>query len=184
MKKLLTIGYYVLIAGILLVSLLFISTLFKIPGNFSAKIVLSGSMEPAIMTGSLVVIKPLSDYNVGDIITFGGKTSVPTTHRIVKVRVESGEKVFTTKGDANGSQDSKEISQKDVIGKVLFSIPYMGYVFDFAKRPVGLVIFVIIPAGIVAIEELFKIYREIKKTVLKKKKEKEEGKTEDKKDEE
>ena len=121
MDKLFTFGYYILIAGILIIAILLGASMFPIPGNFDVKIVLSGSMEPAIPTGSLVVIKPSDTYHVGDVITFGGslKNNVPTTHRIVKVRAESGEKVFITKGDANAHEDSKEVREKDIVGKVV-----------------------------------------------------------------
>src|SRR3989338_8215020 len=63
---------------------LFFAPLLPIKGNIEIKIVKSGSMEPAIKTGSIVVIKPASLYGVGDVITFGedSRTTYPTTHRI------------------------------------------------------------------------------------------------------
>ena len=75
----LLIGFIAVIGGLLIVSILPIS------GNYEIKIVMSGSMEPAIKTGSIVIVKPADFYEIGDSITFGGDTRVimPTTHRII-----------------------------------------------------------------------------------------------------
>ena len=76
---------YLLGAAICVIALFLIVAILPIPGNVELKIVQSGSMEPAILTGSIVVIKPSSAYEVGEVITFGSdtKTQVPTTHRDV-----------------------------------------------------------------------------------------------------
>jgi len=157
--------YYVLIAGIVAVAILLIVSMFPITGNYQVKVVLSGSMEPAIHTGSVVIIKPESNYEVGDIITFGKdtKTDIPTTHRIIKQRAESGKMLYTVKGDANEDPDSREVREDEIIGKVLFSIPYLGYMVDFAKKPIGFVLLVAVPAGIIVIDEIRKIWIEARR---------------------
>lgn len=129
------------------------------------KIVSSGSMEPAIKVGSIVIIKPQSEYGVGDTITFGGrrKNEIPTTHRIVASRVSNGEILFATKGDANESVDPAEIKESDVVGKVLFSIPFIGYIIDFARKPFGIVLIIVIPALLIVYDEINKIVKEIKR---------------------
>jgi signal peptidase len=150
---------------IIIFGLFVLSTAIPLPGNFQIKIVQSGSMEPAIKTGAVVVIKPVGTYDVGDVITFGEDSadSVPTTHRIVNSRLQAGQVLYTTKGDANDDADIGEISQRDIIGKVLFDIPYLGFVLDFARKPIGFVLFVGIPVGIIFFEEVRKIIREVKK---------------------
>jgi len=127
--------------------------------------VLSGSMEPTIKTGAVVVVKPEADYKIGDIITFGlnTKTQTPITHRIHDIKVVGGNAVYITKGDANNAPDVKEIQKSDIIGKVLFSIPYLGYLVNFIKRPIGFMLIIIVPAGIVIYDEIRKIYAEVKK---------------------
>jgi len=174
-SKLFKAIYYILIAGILAIALLLVVSIFPITGNFNTKIVLSGSMEPAIHIGSVVVIKPSEDYKIGDIITFGKdtKTDVPTTHRIIEMRAEAGKMIFQTKGDANENADAREVKESEVIGKVLFSIPYLGYLVDFAKKPVGFALLVVIPAGIIVIDELGKIWKEITRMKTKEKDESE-----------
>ena len=164
MQKLFKTAYILFVVAVVTLGLLLIASLFPIPGNYALKIVQSGSMEPAIHTGSIVVIKPENTYHVGDIITFGEdtKTKVPTTHRIVSDRVESGLFIFTTKGDANENADPKEVRQSDVKGKVLFSIPYVGYLLDFARKPLGFVLLIVVPAIVVVVDEVGSIWREIR----------------------
>ena len=134
-------------------------------GNYKIMTVLSGSMEPAIKMGSVVVVKPADDYKIGDVITFGSysKTKPPTTHRIHNIKVLKGRVSYITKGDANEEPDNREISEREIIGKVLFSIPYLGYAVDFTKKPIGFALIIIIPAGIVIADEVKKIYAELKK---------------------
>jgi signal peptidase len=156
--------YYLFITAIIVIALLLLATLVPIPGNFKVKVVKSGSMEPAIKTGGLVVIRPEESYGVGDIVTFGKdtKTQIPTTHRIVAISGEGSQRTFVTKGDANNAEDPTVTRLADIHGKVLFSIPYMGYVLDFAKRPLGFILLVGVPALVIIVEEIMKIIREIK----------------------
>ena len=170
MKKLLKIAYYILFAAIAAVALLLIVSIFPITGNYEVKIVLAGSMEPAIKTGSVVVIKPELNYKIGDIITFGKDTKkdIPTTHRIVETRAISGKMLYTTKGDANGDPDAREVREKEIIGKAIFSIPYLGYMLDFAKKPIGFALIIIVPAIVIAYDEIKKIWKEIKRMRKKK----------------
>ena len=166
MKKLIKIPYYFLVFGVVAIGLLILATLMPIPGNFKVKIVRSGSMEPAIKTGGIVVIHPAVSYGVGDVVTFGKdtKTQIPTTHRIIK---DDGG-VFTTMGDANDAPDPSTIRTGDIGGKVVFSVPYLGYILDFAKKPLGFALIVGIPAILVIFDELAKIWKEIQKIRRKK----------------
>lgn len=176
MKKIFKTIYYLIIAVVVFIALLIIISAFPITGNIKMFTVLSGSMEPTIHTGSVVVIKPVSSYQVGDIITFGKntKTELPTTHRISAVKAIEGNMVYKTKGDANNSEDTTETPQKEILGKTLFSIPWLGYVVDFVKKPMGLMIVIVIPAVIIVYDQLQKIFKEIKKLTFKMKKVEEE----------
>jgi signal peptidase len=153
------------IAFIVLVAILLIFSAFPIPGNYKVLVVQSGSMEPKIKTGSMVVVKPAQDFKIGDVITFGpySKTKAPTTHRIYDMKVVGGEAVYITKGDANNAPDTREIKKADIVGKVLFSVPYLGYAVDFAKKPIGFALLIIVPAALIIVDEIKKIYAEIKK---------------------
>ena len=175
MQKLYKAGYYLFSAALLGVGILLIATLFPVPGNYEVKVVLSGSMEPAIKVGSLAIVKPVELYKTGDVITFGkdDRNNIPTTHRIIAEQVVSGEFIFTTKGDANDDPDAREVREDEIIGKVIFDIPYLGFILDMARKPLGFVILIGIPAGLVAFDEIGKILREIKKMRSKKKDEEE-----------
>jgi len=175
MKKVFKIIYYVILGIIIFVALLLIISVFPITGNIKTMSVLSGSMEPNIHTGSVIVVKPVSNYKVGDVISFGPntKTQIPTTHRIAEMRIESGQNIYKTKGDANNAEDNKEVLQKEILGKVYFSMPCMGYIVDFVKKPWGLILVIVIPAVIIVYDEVNKIIIEItkmkeQKTLLKK----------------
>ena len=171
MKKFSKIGYCLVIAFLVIITGLLFFSMLPITGNFEIKTVLSGSMEPAIKVGSVVVIKPVDVYEIGDVITFGKdtKADIPTTHRIESVRVESGKYVFVTRGDANEDRDAKEVVERDIVGKVFLDIPYLGFILDMARKPIGFVVLIGIPALIIISDEFTKIYKEVKK--LRKKKE-------------
>ena len=165
MKKLFKIIYYIVIALIILIALLLIVSVLPITGNYKVMTVISGSMEPAIKMGSVVIVKPADDYKIGDVITFGlySNTKSPITHRINDIKIVNSQPVYITKGDVNNAPDVREIQKKDIVGKLLFSVPYVGYAVDFAKKPIGFALIIIIPAVVIIFDEIKKIFYEIKK---------------------
>ena len=165
MKKVFKIIYSIFIAFIVAVALLLIVSIFPITGNYKIMTVISGSMEPAIRMGSVAVVKPAPDYKIGDIITFGpySKTKAPTSHRVYDIKIVNDNPVYTTKGDANDTPDQREVRKSDIMGKVLFSVPYLGFAVDFAQKPAGFALIIIIPAAVIIGDEVKKIINEIKK---------------------
>ena len=143
---------------------LFLAPMLPIQNPVEIRIVESGSMEPAIMTGSLVIISPASSYAPGDVITFKSpSTRVPTTHRIANIEESNGNLVFTTKGDANEEADNTVTSYESIIGKVFVAIPYAGYVLDFARQPIGFALLIGLPAVLIIFGEIEKICVELRK---------------------
>lgn len=173
MKLIWNTAYYLLAIAVFAVGILLFASLLPIPGNVGVKIVKSGSMEPSIKTGGLIVIRPATQYGVGDVITFGKdtKTQIPTTHRILRVEGSGATQSFVTKGDANDVEDPAVTKLKDVHGKVIFSLPYLGYLLDFGRKPLGFLLLVGLPATSIIIEEILKIWREIKSIRKSKRKE-------------
>lgn len=178
MKKTLSyIGYGIFtllltaVAGLFLMSMLPISLPGQ-AGNLELKIVRSGSMEPSIPVGAVVAIIPSREYTPGDVITFGADTSreIPTTHRIVSVRTEGGVTFYTTKGDANEEADPNEVRGGEVIGKVLFSLPYAGFILDFARQPLGFALLIGLPAALIILDEAFNLFQEFRGLRRRKKK--------------
>lgn len=102
--------------------------------------VLSGSMEPAYHTGSLIYVKK-ADYThlaVGDVITFMLDENTIATHRIVEVvpdATDSSVLRYRTKGDANSAVDGSLVHYKNVIGTPVFSIPKLGYLANYIQHP-------------------------------------------------
>lgn len=101
--------------------------------------VISGSMEPAIKTGSLVFVKGEAPENIakGDIIVFYAESGdgAIITHRVVSNRIVSGE--FITRGDANAAEDINPVSYDSLIGKVTWSVPAIGRILAVAATTPG-----------------------------------------------
>ena len=136
-KKVGNVAYYVLI--VLLVVLLINSfsnrsdAVYNVVG-FRNYTILTGSMEPKIDPGDLVIVKKENPNNlkVGDVITFNKvDENIVVTHRIIGEK-DNG---FITKGDNNNIHDDGILEKQNVIGKVVLTIPKVGYVFVFFARP-------------------------------------------------
>jgi signal peptidase len=115
-------------------------------------IVRSGSMEPAIGTGALVIVQPVDprQIEVGDVITYRRPEDPDNTitHRVVDVRAGgtgATAPVFRTRGDANNAVDPWEVQLQGVAWRVTFSVPVAGFLFAFTQQPVGRGLFLILP---------------------------------------
>lgn len=155
----------VFLFGLAAIGVLVVFSFVNIPGNYKIFIVQSGSMEPAIRTGSLIFVKPMSDYNIGDIVTrrtVDPKTTI--THRIFSKEVGiDGQSSYITKGDANNTSDGEKFTKEKIIGKEFFTIPYLGFPVGFARTTQGLILLIIIPAALIIFDEMIKIKSEIRK---------------------
>ncbi len=177
---------------IILVILLAAAMAFSVlrgPGGIRVFIVQSGSMEPAIKTGSIVVTAPDKNYQKNDVITFMPDPNLnlkdikaTVTHRIVKINLDKTKKPisYIVKGDANNAPDREPVILKGILGKVMISIPYIGRAVAFAKTQTGFIFLIIIPATLVVYSEIMNIKSEIIKIFSRKKNEKQEEKTDEK----
>ncbi len=156
---------YILYIIVIIFALFALSSKIPIPGNYKLLTVMSGSMEPKIKTGSLIVIKPASLYKINDIVTFKNSptSQETTTHRIIETQEVGGTQFAITKGDANPSEDSNKVPANLIIGKVIFKIPYLGYPMNFAKTLPGVIILIVIPGTIIIYDEILNIAKELKK---------------------
>lgn len=102
--------------------------------------VLSGSMEPEIPVGSLVIIQETNPQKLetGDVITFRVSSSTLVTHRIVNIDNEKEE--IVTKGDANDVNDGNPVTYDNIVGKMLFHVPLLGYLTIYMQTPLGIAI--------------------------------------------
>ena len=109
------------------------TALVALPGLFgySALTVVSGSMEPTLETGSVVideVISPL-DAHPGDIVTFADPTRPrELTHRLTRMRVQGDTAYMVTLGDANDVPERWTVPLDGEIGRVAYHVPKLGYV--------------------------------------------------------
>ncbi len=143
------------IIGILLLFLLMLASfsVYLFP-HFGWRIdfLASGSMEPQLKVGDLIVTRPVEPKAivVGDIIAF-----YPTdlhenlvSHRVIGIE-KNPALSFQTKGDANETSDPFIIPARNLVGRVSFHTRYLGYIARFLKTPLGFTCGMVIPALII-----------------------------------
>ena len=101
------------------------------PFGFGVTVVLSGSMEPAISVGDILIVLPSEQYEVGDVVVYQTQ-GMSVVHRIISME---GDEVVT-RGDANTGDDAP-IHAKSIKGEVVCAIPLVGYLVCFIKTPIG-----------------------------------------------
>ncbi len=159
----------------ILASLLFLGALFvmitsksSIIGSIQSLTVLSGSMSPQIPVGSIVMIEKDWPYKIGDIISFKNKEGLTITHRIVNKLPQGLAIFYRVKGDANNLPDSQLIAENAILGKQIFTIPYLGRLTVFLRTTPGYMGLIILPSLIFIGLELFSIKKELEKEFQKK----------------
>jgi len=130
--------------------------------HYQTYVVLSGSMEPAIRTGSVVVAtaSPPEALKVGDIITFirpGDQENI--THRIVAVNSTAQGPSFVTKGDANSAADDGAVRYDRLAGKVRLTVPFIGYFFKFIGSPNMRFLMIVVPGILLLGSWLWEVWR-------------------------
>lgn len=137
------------------------------PFGYGAAVVLSGSMEPELSKGDLIIVKEVSTLEMDQVVAFQDGQSL-VVHRIVEI----GDETIITKGDANNVED-EPIEKSRVKGEVVFAIPYMGSIIEFIKTPLGTIAIIALAILLLEIprlrekkkdaEEIEKIKEEIKR---------------------
>lgn len=102
------------------------------PFGIGASVVLSGSMEPALSVGDLLIIRQQGTYEPGDVVVYQSG-SMAVVHRIVDISAETA----TTRGDANNANDDP-IPVSAIKGRVAAAIPLVGYLVWALKTPAGI----------------------------------------------
>lgn len=135
-------------------------------------VVASGSMIPTLYRGDLIVVQGGLDtsdivtaYETGDIIVFHkpGKPEELIVHRAVE-RHQVGDTFWLkTKGDNNNGPDPWEVYDSDLVGKVVWIIPYLGHIPLFVHTPAGTATIVILIVILVILEFAIPFTKEKKK---------------------
>lgn len=157
MRKIAKEALSTILVAVLLIPAIIYTAPFLVGGCFSS-IVMGSSMEPTIRVGSIVIVRKVKpeDVKVGDIIAFKIGES-KTIHRVVEKMSEGDSFYFKTKGDANEDPDPWTVRPQDIIGVLHLQIPYYGYLIWFATTPIGVALFILIPAIILIVSEIRKI---------------------------
>jgi signal peptidase I len=124
--------------------------------------VLSGSMEPTIHVGDIVVVRQIAplDARVGDVVTFRDPADRDKliTHRVRKMSVANGVVSFETKGDANTSVEHWKIANEGTIGLVMYRVPKLGYALYYVHGALGRLLLVVVPALLLGGYEIWRIW--------------------------
>lgn len=169
LKKILHIKFTIIVLLLLpFVVFTLLTSKTNIIKNIKSFTVLTGSMQPTIPQGSIIYVQKNSTYDRGDIIAFENKAKQTVTHRVVE-KIQKKDGVFyKTKGDANNTADQELVAEKEIVGKNIFSIPYVGKITIFLKTPQGFISLIIFPILVFIGFELWNIKKEIEKNIEKK----------------
>ncbi len=147
---------YFLILALFVAGSLLVNADATIPGNYKAFITRSGSMEPTIMTGD-VIIDSLTPQKVksGVIITFKDEKNRTISHRVIKLTQKKNRTYYTTKGDHNNAPDPNQITDANIIGFYRYRLPYLGIFIVNLRKPAGLFLLILIPTALTLLGDLF-----------------------------
>ncbi len=100
--------------------------------------VTTGSMSPTYPIGSMLIVRPtdFSELQTGDVITYNISETTVVTHRIYSI--DADKQTVITKGDANQTSDSYDVNAQNIIGKVVFSVPYLGFATTILSTQKGM----------------------------------------------
>jgi signal peptidase I len=125
--------------------------------------VMSGSMEPALGVGDVVINSQVSpaEVRVGDIVTFSDPegTGKLITHRVRRVRIADGSAHLVTKGDNTNAVERWDIPASGSFGRVEYRVPLLGFLVFWLHGPLARLGLIVIPALLLAGFELWRIWR-------------------------
>ena len=152
--KIFSIIIYIIIIPIVIINFTLIIKSFINPNEtpsilgYKNYIIVSGSMEPTIMTGDSIFVRkvPEDEIKVNDIISFQDGETI-TTHRIIEITEENGMKKYTTKGDNNHVKDKNKVTYEEIEGKYQFKINGVGTMLHLLQNKIILILLIFILIG-------------------------------------
>lgn len=123
-------------------------------------VVASGSMVPVLEVYDVLVVQghdPFEEIEIGDIIVFNRPSdhNRVIVHRVVSI-IDEDPKIIRTQGDANPASipgTDFPISEEEYIGKVVFTLPQVGYVTQVLKPPTNYIIIAIV-IGVMVVKQM------------------------------
>lgn len=140
-------GFWSTIVSLLCSAFLVIVVLVAIlsrTGSIGLRVIQSGSMTPQLPVGSLIVTKRVlpGEIKPGDVISFAAGSDATVSHRVTQVKKSGTEVSFQTKGDHNQQVDSMLVPAKNLLGKMIFHLPFVGYLLNFLHHPASLIVII------------------------------------------
>lgn len=140
------------------------------PALVSAYTIVSPSMVPNINVLDVIITTRVSNpskIKVGDVITFNStdyrSSGVTVTHRVKKIeKTSDGKYLFTTKGDANNTEDATRQPFSSIYGKVLLRLPKLGYIQYILSTVLGWLLLIIVPTVLIIGADIIKIIKTVK----------------------
>ena len=140
------------------------------PALVSAYTIVSPSMVPNINVLDVIITTRVSNpskIKVGDVITFNStdyrSSGVTVTHRVKKIeKTSDGKYLFTTKGDANNTEDATRQPFSSIYGKVLIRLPKLGYIQYILSTVLGWLLLIIVPTVLIIGADIIKIIKTVK----------------------
>lgn len=161
------LSIFIIVAAVLVLLNVVMTKSGDIPSvmGYSLFRVMTGSMEPAIPTNSVIVTRAVdaTEIEVGDVISYFSKDptlrGAVNTHRVVDIYEEEGTVFYQTRGDANNAKDLYPPTADEIIGEVVFSSYLLGVVVRLISNPLVFFPLILIPLLILLILNLIKAYR-------------------------
>ncbi|OGY27008.1 MAG: signal peptidase I [Candidatus Woykebacteria bacterium RBG_19FT_COMBO_43_10] len=166
--------YILFIAAIVVFGAAFVLSVFGKEGTYQLFVVRSGSMKPSIEIGSVLLVQPTSQvkkiaaplptpvFQKGDIVTYLSGNN-PITHRVVRLEESDSQFTYQTKGDANRTPDQGKVSEKQILGKTILVVPFVGHAVNFAKTQMGYIFLIVVPITLIIYSEILTISSEVRK---------------------
>ncbi len=142
--------------------------------------VVSGSMEPEIPVGALILSQKtdIEDLAVGDIICFYSREAYMegrvVTHRVIEIHQQDGAPALVTRGDANNSMDAYYVTRDNLIGRMIYHTKNGNFVtslYGFLTNKAGFFVVIIVPVMLLTVFILQDNMRKIRKEIEKIKRE-------------
>lgn len=128
-------------------------------GDIMPMIITSGSMEPEINVGDIILSKKVDSKDIqdGDIISFWDPENSKhiITHKVIKIYTENNETYFLTMGTYTGSEDQIPVNSNLLVGKYVGRIRWIGGLALFMQTPLGLITCLLIPLCILLIIDYY-----------------------------
>ena len=131
-------------------------------GGYQVYVIKSDYFSPEVAAGSLAIGRKadLEQINTGDIITYrsAGDPAAIAAGRIAEINRENGLRMIDVSG-AVASGERQSVAPEAVIGRLIYAVPYIGYLVDYAQTREGLILLIFVPGILIIIFQISKIIK-------------------------